>query len=269
MKFGTSKFGLMCAASAFAFGIFVSASHALVDAAHVKGMWLFEEGKGNSTEDLSGSGLNGKLVDSPKWVDGKFGKGIEFDGKASYLQIPDHENPTVAITLTMWAKSTTPSWNTHGFLVEKREAYIMHPMGGGVGMAWCVGNGGGWNNPKSWESGAIGPKDQDITKWHMYTTTYDSKTGKWAIYIDGDELSKMDLTKNEIVVDKGPIFVGNDTCCPPRFGAATVDEFAIFDVALTAAEIKQIMDQGLHQAVLAVQPNGKLSATWGKLKTRK
>ena len=28
-----------------------------------------------------------------------------------------------------------------------------------------------------------------LTQWHMYTTTFDSKTGEWYIYIDGEEAS--------------------------------------------------------------------------------
>jgi hypothetical protein len=246
--------------------MFTGTSYALIDAAHVKGMWLFEEGKGDKSADVSGTGLDAKLVSGPKWVEGKFGKALEFDGKASYVEIPEHENPSDAITVTAWAKSPNPAWNQHGFLVEKRDAYILHPVQGATTMAWCVVNGAPWNAPQSWNTGAVGPKD--ITAWHMYTATFDSKTGRWAIYIDAVESSKLDLNKAKLTVERGPVHIGWDECCGGRWGAATIDEVAIFDVALTPDEIKDVMNNGLYQSVLAVQPNGKLSTVWGRLKDR-
>lgn len=38
-----------------------------------RGVWLFDEGKGNITEDLTGNGNNGTLMNDTEWVDGKFG----------------------------------------------------------------------------------------------------------------------------------------------------------------------------------------------------
>ena len=69
--------------------------------------------------------------------------------------------------------------NTAGWL-EKRPAYIIHPNQGTKNIAWPICNGGCWNKPGGWNDGNVGT--DDITKWHMYTTTFDSKTGKWAIY---------------------------------------------------------------------------------------
>jgi len=264
---GRWRVGFVTLLSVLSWGVFAGTSHALVDAKNVKGMWLFDEVKGGLTPDLSGSGLDGKLISGPKLVEGKFGKALEFDGKASYVEIPAHENPSDAITVTAWAKSPTPTWNQHGFLVEKRDAYILHPVQGSINMAWCVVNGAPWNAPRSWDTGAVGPKD--LTTWHMYTATFDSKTGRWTIYIDAVEASKLDLNKAKITVENGPVHIGWDECCGGnRFGAATVDEVAIFDVALSVTEIKEIMERGLYQAVLAVQPQGKLPVAWGRLKAR-
>lgn len=189
--------------------IFTAQSIAKIDPTTITGMWMFDEGQGKVAKDSSGNGLDGELISGPKWVDGKFGKALEFDGKASYVKIPDHQNPTVAITVSIWCKSNTGTWNQHGWVVEKRDAYILHPVQGNTTMAFCLCNGACWNQPFSWETGAVGPKD--ITQWHMYTGTFDSKTGDWKIYIDGKEESTLKLNKNPINVDTGPIFIGNDT----------------------------------------------------------
>lgn len=46
----------------------------------IQGMWTFEEGKGDTVKDLSGNGSDGVITGDLKWVDAKFGGGIEFSG---------------------------------------------------------------------------------------------------------------------------------------------------------------------------------------------
>ncbi len=76
-------------------------------------------------------------------------------------------------------------------------------------MAWCVANGGQWNLPSAWDTGQVGPGD--ITEWHMYTGTFDSATGEWYIYIDGELESELDVNGAQLMDDSGPIYVGQDT----------------------------------------------------------
>ena len=53
-----------------------------------------------------------------------------------------------------------------------------------------------------------------------------------------------------------------------RFFLGLMDEVAIFDVALTASEIKGIATNGLERelGMVAVRPRGKLAARWAKIK---
>ncbi len=246
--------------------IFISPSNAKIDPAVIAGLWLFDDGAGKVIKDSSGNKLDGEVIGSIKWVDGKFGKAMEIDGGGGHVKIPDHVNPTVAITVTAWCKSSSPTWNQHGWLVEKRDAFILHNVQGTKNMAFCIVNGGPWNKPFSWDTGQIGPND--ITEWHMYTGTFNSKTGDWKIWIDGEEKSKLACDKAELAPDNGPIFIGNDTCCAGRFGAGTVDEVAIFSVELGKAEIQAIYKQGLKTVALSVDKAGKASTTWAEVKTQ-
>ena len=50
-------------------------------------IWLFDEGKGDKVADASGNGNDGELVHNPKWVEGKFGEALDFDGVADYVEI--------------------------------------------------------------------------------------------------------------------------------------------------------------------------------------
>ena len=60
--------------------IMVQKSDAKISPNIIQGMWIFEEGKGETVEDLSGNGSDGVFVGDIKWVEGKFGGGIEFTG---------------------------------------------------------------------------------------------------------------------------------------------------------------------------------------------
>ena len=118
-KFWLSSITLM-SFSLFSFGIlFVSTTSAEIDPDTVVGVWLFDEGKGDVATDASGNGLDGEFNGKPKWVEGKFGEALEFDGKSAYVQVPAHENPNDAITVSAWAKSPTATWNQPGWMVEK------------------------------------------------------------------------------------------------------------------------------------------------------
>ena len=64
--------------------MFTGMSGAEFDLKTVAGMWLFNEGKGNTAADSSENGNDGKLENDPKWTkDGKFASALEFDGNES------------------------------------------------------------------------------------------------------------------------------------------------------------------------------------------
>jgi len=191
------------------FGLILTNPSIAVDPATLAGLWLFDDGAGDFARDSSGNGLDGELIDGPQWVKGKFGGALEFDGSGAHVVIPDHENPSEAITVSAWVKSNTETWNQHGWVLEKRNAYMFHPVQGNTTMAWIFCNGACWNKPGGWQDGAVGP--DNITEWHMYTGTFDSATGAWKLYIDGKVESTLDLDKAPIVVENGPVYIGNDT----------------------------------------------------------
>ena len=80
------KYSLIGVVVVFAAGLlFVVSSEAKIAPEHIAGMWLFDEGEDDITEDSSGNGNNGNLINGPQWTDGKFGKALEFDGAATYV----------------------------------------------------------------------------------------------------------------------------------------------------------------------------------------
>ena len=170
MKFRIVVSMLTC----FIFCLMIISSEAAFDPETLVGAWLFDDGNGDVAEDSSGNGLDGALKGDAKWVNGQFGKALEFDGATGYVEVPAHANPQELITVA----------NRHSvrlWFVEKRNAFVLHPNQNTRNVAWAICNGGCWNKPGGWNDKSIAPAD--ITTWPMYTTTFDSATGEWFIYI--------------------------------------------------------------------------------------
>ena len=101
----------------------------------------------------------------------------------------------------------------------------------------------------------------DLDTWTHYAAVYDSSLAdnQLKVYVNGVESGAsthpgtVDQTENPVEFGKwggGSFFVG------------TIDEVAIFNVALSEADIQTVMDVGFT----AVQAKGKLATTWGNLK---
>lgn len=163
-------------------------------------------------------------------VDGQIGKAIEFDGVNDYIEVNNSVslNPGV-ITIETWAKSNTPTWNNYGFLVSKRDAYILHPNSGSKSITFYIMVGG-------WISVTFSDPNLDITQWHHYAGTYDGSSIK--IYVDG-------VLKNSIVypgsistTDTGSLFIGWDDGFGGRYFNGAIDEVTISNIAYSDAWIK-------------------------------
>ena len=62
--------------------IFMAQSDAKIDPQSAAGVWLFDEASGKVAKDSSDNGYDGKFMGkgNPKWVEGKFGKALDFNG---------------------------------------------------------------------------------------------------------------------------------------------------------------------------------------------
>ncbi len=120
--------------------------------------WNFDEGTSNKTNDNSGNGNDGILKNAtsaacfvsgacPDWVNGKSGKGLNFDGIGDYVDVGNGANLNIqnAITVHAWVRTIGPnqygswqtivgrtSWgNSYWFLVNNDRTVSVN-LGGGV-----------------------------------------------------------------------------------------------------------------------------------------
>ena len=203
--------------------------------------------------DLSNTGLKGKLKGKADFIDGKSGKALLFDGKSS-VEIPHDKalNLTQAHAISFWLK-----WDGGGAswcpFVAKRNA------DGANYQSW-VGSDRifDYYNGAAVVSATIPvPLGKD---WIFLTTTHDGKDTV-SFYVNGALNSKQNAPAGK--ANNFPLLVGQDGV--GNFGAGAIDELALFNQTLTPDEIKILMKKGV-KVFAAVEPISKLTTAWGNIK---
>ena len=235
------------------------------------GYWSFDKDtvKGKTVEDIWGN-QDAEIIGDLQIVPGKFGEAVQLGGGAgARVQMTDDikkaELPTEEMTVELWA------WDEQ--FIEWGGYVVAVQDNGAFEKGWLLGT--------RWKafSFALSSEDADdgdglltylnaanaseMNEWYHVVGTYDSKEMK--IYVNG----KLEGTSG---VQSGPINY------PDRIffsiGAykddnedfvhkGMLDEVRIYDRALSEKEVLNNMEaEGL-----AVEPAGKLSLTWGQLKT--
>ena len=241
--------------------------------------YSFDDG---TPKDNSGMGNHGKVVHgNPKVVDGQVGKALDFDGDDG-IEVPD--NPTLqladALTVACWVyprsvvdpnngqdhcgicwKGSMIGWGSN---VYNWRIATATPQG----LTWgaCGGGVEGWF--------ATGNCFKDgLEKWYHVALVEDGSEG--TVYINGEALTDADVTGGDRHRPSAPY----DTLPgePVRIGWAKgrggdpnfltffdgiIDEVAIYNRALSADEIKELMSA----PPAAVRAAGKLATTWGGIK---
>lgn len=197
--------------------------------ADLVGLWHMDGDWG----DASGNNNHGIPSNTPTFsADRKIGlQSGSFNGASQYIEVKNSAslNPS-QITVSVWAKSNTALWNNYGFLVSKRNAYLLNPTSGTNQIAFNI-------NPESENARIATDNDMsfDITTWHQYVGTYDGSSLK--IYVDG--VLKNSITTSVAIntLDTGSLFFAWDDGYAGRYFNGLIDDVAIYKRALTAEEI--------------------------------
>lgn len=207
--------------------IFTSQCFAEIDPETAIGIWLFDEGGGDVASDSSGNGNDG-IIENAKWVDGKFEKALEFNGKSACVKTEKKLlGKLEEFTIMLWAKPGDIVANRVG-LVGQNDSVEFGFINPNTVQLWHPSFGGD-NAPYNY------PKNE----WH-HIAGVGSKDSS-AVYIDG-----------EVAVKGGP-YITQDSGFNVNIGGCGVydptgnwftgiiDDVAIFHVALSKEDIAKIM----------------------------
>ena len=191
--------------------------------------WAFNEGEGTTAKDSAGKN-NGKIVGA-KWVDGKVGKALDFDGQGAYVEVPNAPalNLTKAITMEAWVKhrgADIYTWET--ILAKGDSAYRLHfdEMDQSFGMGLTDEN-GFWNL-----SSTVKP---DPDKWYFVVATFDGKEA--VLYVNGKKMVSATDIPTTIATNDYGVCIGENNEATGRFFNGIIDEVKLYDRALSADEV--------------------------------
>ena len=227
-----------------------------VDLSTAVGIWLFDEGSGDSTKDMSSEGNHGELVKSPKWVTGKFGKALEFNGKDNFVK-------TGQKLLDARAEFTVLCWVKPGKLTANR-----------IGLL-------GQND--SPEFGFINPTTVNLwTPCSSVEAKYEFPAGEWhhiavvstgvslTMYFDGQQKAQTekDCSKDTHGSSDFGVNIGGGGVwdATGNWFTGAMDEVAIFHSALSNADVNKIMKTGFKAMTTAVDPRNRLTSTWAQIR---
>lgn len=262
MKRSLSQISLFLAISLLL--TFVSATLADVDE-HIV-LWLrFDGGKGDVAIDSSNYGNDGEIV-GPKWVKGKYGSALLFDGIDDYVQVESNDILQLSeegLTLAAWFK-TEETVRADLIIIEKGpwasgEYALSYPGYANKRVRFQVfdDNAGNAVQPDS-KSGVPELSDNE---WHYAAATYDAANLVVRIYVDGELETEQDAQGGVFIPDDDPVYIGTRNNQSLYFNGA-IDELLVANVPLTAEQLKKHMEGTLFP----VHPAGNLVTAWGKIK---
>lgn len=220
----------------------------------------YDKGDGDIAEDISGSGHDGK-IDNPQWVDGKFGKALQFNGAGSGMFVTVESTEALNVNeCTFMAWIHAEHWDATRQIVGKS----VHGGCSGRGQYGFFSEGGSFKLRFETEGGRsdIVTDLPDTKKWLHVAFTNDGTTGK--IYIDGKVVQEGNVP-GKLKANDDPLRIAQDCDRPNNVFAGMIDEVRLWNRALSDRDINTFKDQGVDGA-LAVTPFEKLSTTWGYLK---
>ncbi|MCS5611856.1 MAG: LamG domain-containing protein [Candidatus Poribacteria bacterium] len=232
--------------------------------------FTFSGNAGKTVKDESDNRNDGKIKGGVKWAKGKYGTALEFGGEVGdFVEVADSAtlNPAKEISYMAWFMSDKYD-NTRGIISKYwgpggQRTYnlrLHHDLAGALSTE--VSSNGQFQPGVS----VTDVHSEAVLKdgqWHHAAISF--KGGDFLrMYVDGKLANDSKATATKTLFDnETTLKIGQDfNEDAKRFFNGVIDEVAIFNRALNEAEIKTVMKGDF----MAVDPTGRLSITWAKLK---
>jgi hypothetical protein len=230
--------------------IMLAALACTVQCAELVGYWSFDENQGAVAKNSAASGYDGD-IHGAKWVAGKAGSALEFNGAGDYVEVKDATSKSpfalTSMSMSAWIKPTAYpaaapiyvagivgkgyySESAYGLRLQS-DGRLQYRVYGPFGTGGQIG-----------AFGYIGSKEYQVSlnQWHYVVATYDGSNVK--IYLNG-RLDSVYKENRLPEINKQSIFIGS-TYAKGRYFKGIIDEVKIYKGALTDAEVEEEYKKG-------------------------
>lgn len=221
-------------------------------------LYLFDEEVNDEATDLSEFENHGEITDAEWTEDGKIGGALVFNGASSLIEVPHHDSLSPggdALTVEAWFKPTTfpgghPPIARKGSVAESGWGFDT-PGGKIRGFVYTAPGAA---------AVAQGATSMKLDTWHHVAMVYDGEAV--FVYLDG-ELDGEVAREGDINENGASVWIGKKAN-ENIWLDGTMDELRILNIAISQEQIQKDMEEGI---AFAVEVTGKLTTTWGRIKS--
>jgi hypothetical protein len=222
--------------------------------AELVGWWMFDERSGTTAFDSSGNENHGLLRGSPRWVAGKIGGALEFDGRGDYVDTGNAADLPVW-TICAWVISpdapsgAMPSGPIHR---EKNYQINWNHFDTTFRSAAALNVGG------VWYAASLGRLEANT--WYHLVATYNRQVLR--AYKNGVLITSNSAPSGNPSHEWGTLKFARHSIESQYFGG-TIDDVRIYNKVLTLQEIREAMRGDTFVAYNPVPPDGATHTdTW-------
>ena len=219
------------------------------------GWWKLDETAGTTAGDSSAGANDGVLTGDPVWTAGQLGGALQFDGTDDFVTLP------IGSLLSTLADSTFATWANFSNAGGAWQRLFDFGSGSGASPYMFLTPRIGTDGQMRFAIRTATVGEQVITApatlpsgWHHVAVTFDSEEMLMRLYLDGVVVVSGGTTL--LPMDMGVTtqnWLGKSQW-PDALYAGALDDFRIYDRALSADEIKNAMQGGLGYG-LATSPS--------------
>ena len=220
--------------------------------------WTFNDSSGTRATDSSGNGHTATLVNGVSWVPGEIGGAVSANATSQqYVSIPAIDlSSTKAVTVALWANRNYSRSGGHALFEASNDTNSTTGFGFFPDDATCNGIQATIRGNVGYTANCYDQPSSGV--WHHLAVVFDkSQTAgnQVRFYVDGElQIVNWSLhaTTNTNNFGNNPIYVFS-RAGTTEFDSGTIDDFRIYNSALTTAQVQQIYNSAILLS-LAVTP---------------
>jgi len=208
--------------------------------------WDFDEGSGPVARDGAGPNdgtLNGDVAWTGDTPDGT-GTALSFDGNGDWVNVPDDASLQLVdeLTLSAWVKERVP--HTYAKVISRRSGRYFYFLGVDNGRPY-----GGIGDGSVYEVTGKSLLMSTVHWNHLSVAYYDAQDTKY-MHFTGTE--RPSTVRQNLPRRRGVnVSIGGDSQGTSNFFVGTIDDVAVYNAALSSADIRQLYENHSHPNLVA------------------